>query len=233
MIQQPKAPDKPLLPYMRYSRKMWEELKAEGKRVWEVGKVIGQKWREMSDEEKQPYFEEYEQEKAVYNEQLKAYRNSPAYKRWLDAKQQGTCVEDRVISRALYLTFLYFFLSSRFSIFSFMHHTPTFSLPSSLPPSLPSFLPPSLPPLPSFPPLFPSPLPLPSLHSTAEQAAREAASLGPQHSEYGPPPPSVIAPPRQTPAEARIQMMQHEDEEGEAGVGGREGGRRKGREDVG
>ena len=68
---------------------------------------------------------------------MKAYRNSPAYKRWLDAKQQ------------------------------------------------------------------------------AEQAAREAASLGPQHSEYGPPPPSVIAPPRQTPAEARIQMMQHEDEEDE------------------
>jgi len=137
MIQQPKAPDKPLLPYMRYSRKMWEELKAEGKRVWEVGKIIGQKWREMPDEDKQPYFEEYEQEKAVYNEQMKVYRNSPAYKRWLDAKQQ------------------------------------------------------------------------------AEQVAREAASLGPQHSEYGPPPPSVIAPPRQTPAEARIQMMQHEDEEDE------------------
>lgn len=89
MIQQPKAPDKPLLPYMRYSRKMWEELKAEGKRVWEVGKIIGQKWREMPDEDKQPYFEEYEQEKAVYNEQMKVYRNSPAYKRWLDAKQQG------------------------------------------------------------------------------------------------------------------------------------------------
>ena len=120
MIQQPKAPDKPLLPYMRYSRKMWEELKAEGKRVWEVGKVIGQKWREMSDEEKQPYFEEYEQEKAVYNEQLKAYRNSPAYKRWLDAKQQGACVERLC---ALYFTF-----------------------PPSLLPSLPPFLPPSLPP---------------------------------------------------------------------------------------
>ena len=28
--------------------------------------------------------------------------------------------------------------------------------------------------------------------------AGETASLGPQHSEYGPPPPSVIAPPRQT-----------------------------------
>ena len=56
---------------------------------------------------------------------------------------------------------------------------------------------------------------------TAEQAAREAreaAALGlPPQNEYGPPPPSIIAPPRQTPAEARMQMMQHEDEEGTRG----------------
>ena len=32
----PKPPDRPLLPYMRYSRKTWEQLKADGKRVWEV-----------------------------------------------------------------------------------------------------------------------------------------------------------------------------------------------------
>ena len=67
----------------------------------------------------------------------------------------------------------------------------------------------------------------------AEQAARDAATLGSAQpaNEYGPPPPSVIAPPRQTPAEARLQMMQHEDEEGEGagllvgegGVAAREG----------
>ena len=84
-----------------------------------------------------------------------------------------------------------------------------------LPLFLPLFLPSSL--LPSFLPSLPPSL-FSSFHLTAEQAAREAASLGPQHSEYGPPPPSVIAPPRQTPAEARIQMMQHEDEEGEGRV---------------
>ena len=55
----------------------------------QVGKIIGQKWREMPDEDKQPFFEEYEAEKAIYTEQLKAYRNSPAYKRWLEVKQQG------------------------------------------------------------------------------------------------------------------------------------------------
>ena len=112
----PKPPDRPLLPYMRYSRKTWEQLKADGKRVWEVhilrhsvlvqvylvlqspniaqvGRLIGQKWRELSDEEKQPYHDEYEAEKAVYVEQMKAYRSSPAYKRWLELKQQGISIE--------------------------------------------------------------------------------------------------------------------------------------------
>ena len=61
-----------------------------------VGKLIGQKWRELSDEDKQPYFEEYEAEKAVYVEQVKRYKNSPAYKKWMEAKQQGTscCVHE-------------------------------------------------------------------------------------------------------------------------------------------
>lgn len=54
-----------------------------------VGKIIGQKWRESSEEEKQPYNDEYEAEKAIYTEQLKVYRNSTAYKKWLEAKQQG------------------------------------------------------------------------------------------------------------------------------------------------
>ena len=57
--------------------------------IAQVGRMIGQKWREMSDEDKQPYFEEYEAEKANYTEQMKVYRNSPAYKRWLELKQQG------------------------------------------------------------------------------------------------------------------------------------------------
>ena len=54
-----------------------------------MGKLIGQKWREMTDEEKQPYCDEYESEKLVYNEQIKIYRSSTAYKRWVEAKTQG------------------------------------------------------------------------------------------------------------------------------------------------
>lgn len=55
-LKPPKPPDKPLLPYMRYSRKMWEQIKktdGQEMKVWEVGKIIGQKWRELSDDDKQ------------------------------------------------------------------------------------------------------------------------------------------------------------------------------------
>ena len=53
-------------------------------------------------------------------------------------------------------------------------------------------------------------------HPLAEAAAREAAlSSNALHSEYAPPPPSVIAPSRQSgAAEARMQMIQQEEEEG-------------------
>ena len=55
----------------------------------QVGKIIGQKWRELAEEDKQPYLDAYESEKVVYLEQVKVYKNSTAYKRWLEAKQQG------------------------------------------------------------------------------------------------------------------------------------------------
>ncbi len=54
-----------------------------------MGKLFGQMWRDMSDEEKQPYIDEYEREKVKYTEQIKIYKNSPAYKRWMDMKAQG------------------------------------------------------------------------------------------------------------------------------------------------
>ena len=95
---------------MRYSRKMWEEFKkTEGSdlKVWEVGKIIGQKWRELAEEDKQvsyilqpllfnvliilfqPFIDEYEQEKAVYDDLIKQYRNSTAYKQYVEAKKMG------------------------------------------------------------------------------------------------------------------------------------------------
>ena len=61
----PKAPERPLLPYQRYSKKVWDSVKAKNPEamLWEIGKAIGVMWKDLSDNDRQEYIIEFENEK--------------------------------------------------------------------------------------------------------------------------------------------------------------------------
>jgi len=91
----PKIPDKPIQPYMRYSRKVWDSMKQNHPelKTYEIAREIGKSWRQLSEGERKSYQREYEMEKAEYYEKVNAYNRSPAYQQYLAAKQRWESAE--------------------------------------------------------------------------------------------------------------------------------------------
>jgi SWI/SNF-related matrix-associated actin-dependent regulator of chromatin subfamily E protein 1 len=65
MVNPPKAPEKPLSAYMRFSKKIWDSVRAEHPdlKLWELGTIIGAKWRELAPPEKSIFQDAWGSEK--------------------------------------------------------------------------------------------------------------------------------------------------------------------------
>jgi len=91
----PKLPDKPVLPYMHYSRKVWDDVKQNHPelKTYEIARQIGKNWRDLPDRERKIYENEYQREKQEYYEKMNHYNRSAAYQQYLAAKQRWESAE--------------------------------------------------------------------------------------------------------------------------------------------
>lgn len=76
--ESPNPPKKPLTPYMRFSKSVWQQVKAANPTfsVCEVGSAIGRMWRELAEEEKQRHMEDFNKDKVRYDDELQVYLKS-------------------------------------------------------------------------------------------------------------------------------------------------------------
>lgn len=76
--ESPKPPKRPLTPYMRFSKSVWQTVKAAnpGFSICEIGATIGRMWRELSDDDKQRHMEDFTKDKVRYDDELQSYLKS-------------------------------------------------------------------------------------------------------------------------------------------------------------
>lgn len=106
-LKPPKPPERPLMPYMRFCKHVWETIKQDNPelKLGEIGKMIGQRWRNMAEDEKQKYLDQYDKEKTEYHRATAIYQQSPAYQAYLAAKEQQKQQEQKVKEKAAQISF--------------------------------------------------------------------------------------------------------------------------------
>ncbi|OAF65468.1 hypothetical protein A3Q56_06825 [Intoshia linei] len=99
-----KPPDKPQMPYFRYSRKVWDDVKRRNEKLkmWDIGRLVGNMWRNLSDNEKQPYIMEYENDKLKYQEQMRKFYNQNKSKHQIKSKYDMDLEEKLIKNESRY-----------------------------------------------------------------------------------------------------------------------------------
>ncbi|OQV18600.1 hypothetical protein BV898_07424 [Hypsibius exemplaris] len=92
----PKGPAKPLIPYLRFSKSVWEKVKTEnpGLQFAEIGRIIGKQWRECSDEVKARITAEHKKETEEYVKAQNAFMESPEMVEWTKHKSRLQAMEE-------------------------------------------------------------------------------------------------------------------------------------------
>lgn len=92
----PKAPATGYNLYLNEQRSFFKDSSLQ---FYEITKIIGNRWSSLTLEEKKPYLEKAEEDKKRYREELKQYRQSEAYRSYLNKKRRKR-LQNNVLSES-------------------------------------------------------------------------------------------------------------------------------------
>jgi len=83
------APKRPLSGYFQFTAVARKQLVADNPdlKMTEVGSKLAEAWKQLTDEEKAPYTAKYKADKEVYDRKLAAYKLTPEYAEYQEAKK--------------------------------------------------------------------------------------------------------------------------------------------------
>merc|ERR1712048_1242724 len=86
------APKRPKSGYMLYTgsirEEVMEKVKAEGLGMGDGARIMSERWNSLPESEKAKYDEQSAQAKVVFDVEFLKYRQSDAYKNYMDAKSK-------------------------------------------------------------------------------------------------------------------------------------------------